>query len=72
MDEKTVNVILAMHGGLPYEGPFVTEDKDQARQAYEDYCKSLDLPTDDPHDGESDVFWWTVKVGGGAQEVTPW
>ena len=64
MEEERVNVILSMHGGLPYEDPFVTRDEDQARQAYEAYCKGLDLSIDDPHDGESDVFWWEVKVGG--------
>jgi len=66
MNEETVNVILAMHGGLPYEDPFVTKDEGQVRQAYEAYCKKLNVSTDDPHDGESDVFWWEVKVGGQA------
>ena len=64
MNEGKVNVILAMHGGLPYDDPVVTKDEDQARQAYEAYCNKLDLSTDDPHDSESDVFWWEVKIGG--------
>lgn len=72
MNEQTVNVILSMHGGLPHEGPFVTKDEGQARQAYEAYCKKLHLSTEDPHDDESDVFWWEVKVGGEGEEVTPW
>ncbi len=72
MDQEKVNVILSMKGGLPHEGPFVTKDGGQANQVYKAYCKTLDLSTDNPHDGEGDVFWWEVEVGGKSEEVTPW
>lgn len=67
-----LQVLLSMNGGLPHEGPKVTPDHDEAQATYREFCKSLGLPEDDPHDSESDVFWWEVEVSGDANEITPW
>ena len=57
-----VQVVLAMYCGLPAYDPYVTTDKDQAQAQVDEWCEHYGLDKDDPHDDETDIFWWEAEV----------
>lgn len=57
-----LHIVLAFKSGLPLEDPLVTESEKEARKSFKAYCEDLGLDEFDPHDGESDIWWWFVEI----------
>jgi len=57
-----LQIILVFESGIPADDPIVTTSLEEAEERFNGLCEHYGLSPDDPHNGESDIWWWEVEA----------
>lgn len=60
-NENYSNIIVVFHCGVLCGGPHLTQDRNKAKEWYEQYCNEYGLSPKDAHGGKTDIYWWVVE-----------